>query len=67
MDIVKAFKSNNLCTNVIIRGDFQNPLFRASDVGLALDIKNIRTSIHKFNEKQKVVRTRVHKFMNSKR
>lgn len=56
MDIVKAFQNNNLCTNITIGGNFQNPLFKASDVGLALDIKNVRTSILKFSEKQKVVR-----------
>ena len=55
MDIVKAFNSNDLHTEIIIKGDVQNPLFRASDIGLVLDMGNIRTTINDFNETEKVV------------
>jgi prophage antirepressor-like protein len=55
MDIVKAFNSNDLHTAIIIKGDVQNPLFRASDIGVVLDMGNIRTTINDFNETEKVV------------
>ena len=57
MDIVRAFNSNELHTEIVIKGDTNNPLFRASDVGNVLDIANIRTSINDFNETEKVVHT----------
>jgi prophage antirepressor-like protein len=41
----------------VIKGDVNNPLFRASDVGNVLDISNIRTSIISFNDTEKVVHT----------
>ena len=55
MDIVRAFTENELHTEIIIKGDVNNPLFRASDIGNVLDISNIRTSINDFNETEKVV------------
>ena len=55
MDIVRAFTANELHTEIIIKGDVNNPLFRASDIGNVLDISNIRTSINDFNETEKVV------------
>ncbi len=57
MEIVTAFTSNNLHTDIIIKGDINNPLFRASDIGNVLEIANIRTSIADFNETEKVVHT----------
>ena len=57
MDIVKAFNSNDLHTEIVIRGTVTDPLFRASDIGVVLDISNIRTSIVDFDESEKVVRT----------
>ena len=33
MDIVKAFNTNDLHTEIIIKGTVTDPLFRASDVG----------------------------------
>jgi prophage antirepressor-like protein len=57
MDIVKAFNTNDLHTEIIIKGTVTDPLFRASDVGVVLDISNIRTSITDFDESEKVVRT----------
>ncbi len=55
MDIVKAFNSNELHTEIVIKGTQENPLFRASDIGLVLDMGNIRTTINDFNETEKVV------------
>jgi hypothetical protein len=57
MDIVKAFNSNDLHTEIVIKGTVTDPLFRASDIGVVLDISNIRTSIVDFDESEKVVRT----------
>ena len=57
MDIVKAFNSNELHTEIVIKGTHESPLFRASDVGQVLDITNIRTSILNFDGSEKVVRT----------
>ena len=55
MDIVKAFNSNDLHTEIVIKGTVNDPLFRASDVGVVLEISNIRTSIMDFDESEKVV------------
>jgi len=55
MDIVKAFNSNNLHTEVVIKGTKTDPLFRASDIGAVLEISNIRTSIMDFDDSEKVV------------
>jgi prophage antirepressor-like protein len=55
MDIVKAFNSNDLHTEIIIKGTVTDPLFRASDVGVVLDITSIRTSITDFDESEKRV------------
>lgn len=57
MDIVRAFNTNNFHTEIVIKGDVNTPLFRASDVGNVLDISNIRTSINSFNDTEKVVHT----------
>ncbi len=56
MDIVKAFNSNNLHTDITIKGTYEDPLFRASDVGLILDIKFIHNSIKDFDNDEKVSR-----------
>ena len=55
MDIVKAFNTNDLHTEVVIKGTKTDPLFRASDIGMVLEISNIRTSIMDFDESEKVV------------
>jgi prophage antirepressor-like protein len=39
--------------NIEIYGTFEEPLFRAKDIGDLLGIKNIRESIKNFNHKQK--------------
>ena len=53
MDIVKAFNTNDLHTEVIIKGTKIDPLFRASDIGIILEINNIRMSIIDFDESEK--------------
>lgn len=55
MDIVKAFNTNDLHTEVVIKGTKTDPLFRASDTGIILEINNIRMSIIDFDESEKVV------------
>jgi prophage antirepressor-like protein len=57
MDIVKAFNSNELHTEIVIKGTYESPLFRASDIGQVLDITNIRTTILNFDSSEKVVHT----------
>jgi prophage antirepressor-like protein len=55
MDIVKAFNSNELHTEIIIKGSQEDPLFRASDIGIVLDISTIRSVIRDFDKTEKVV------------
>ena len=50
MEVVKAFNSNNLHTEIVIKGTINDPLFRASDIGNVLEMGYIRTSIYDFNE-----------------
>ncbi len=57
MDIIRAFTTNSLHTEIVIKGTVENPLFRASDVAFILEISNIRASIKDFNESEKVVQT----------
>jgi prophage antirepressor-like protein len=53
MDIIKAFNANNLHTEVVIKGTKTDPLFRANDIGIILEINNIRMSIIDFDESEK--------------
>lgn len=57
MDIVKAFNTNDLHTEIVIKGTIDDPLFRASDIGLVLDIKIINSVIREFDESEKVLHT----------
>jgi prophage antirepressor-like protein len=57
MDIVKAFNANDLHTEIVIKGTIDDPLFRASDVGIVLDIASIRSVLRDFDESEKVVHT----------
>lgn len=57
MDIVKAFNTNDLHTEIIIKGTVNDPLFRASDIGVVLELSNIRATIVDFDESEKVVHT----------
>ena len=42
---------------LLLMGTYESPLFRASDIGQVLDIINIRTTIHHFDDTEKVVHT----------
>lgn len=53
MEIVKAFNSNNLHTEIVIKGTYDTPLFRASDIGEILEMGNIRQSISSFDNTEK--------------
>ena len=53
MEIVKAFNSNQLHTEIVIKGTYNDPLFRASDIGEILEISNIRSTIKDFDETEK--------------
>lgn len=55
MEVVKAFNSNELHTNIVIKGDYNNPLFRASDIGEILEMSNIRAHIVNFDDTERHV------------
>lgn len=57
MDIIKAFSTNNLNTEIVVKGTHESPLFRASDVALVLDIVSIRSIIRNYNDDEKVTHT----------
>ena len=57
MDIVKAFNTNDLHTEIVIKGTLDEPLFRASDIGVVLDITTIHSVIRDFDESEKVLHT----------
>jgi prophage antirepressor-like protein len=57
MEVVKAFNTNNLHTEIVIKGTSEEPLFRANDIGIILEISTIRSVIRDFNETEKVVHT----------
>lgn len=46
---------NNL--NIEIHGTYEEPLFKANDIGKLLEIRNIHSSISGLSEKDKVIRT----------
>lgn len=55
MEIVKAFNDNNLHTEITIKGSYEEPLFRANDIGEILEMGNIRSSIQNFDNTEKHV------------
>jgi prophage antirepressor-like protein len=57
MEIVKAFNENNLHTEIVIKGTYDEPLFRANDIGEILEMSNIRAHIQNFDKSEKVVNT----------
>ncbi len=57
MEVVKAFNTNSLHTEIVIKGTCEEPLFRANDIGEILEMSNIRAHIQHFNESEKVVNT----------
>ena len=54
MEIIKAFTTNSLSTEITIKGTIDTPLFRASDIGLVLDILSIRSTVRDFDETEKI-------------
>jgi prophage antirepressor-like protein len=56
MEIVKAFTTNTMHTEIVIKGTINDPLFRASDIAEILELNNFRTSITGFDDSEKVVR-----------
>ena len=44
-------------TEIVIKGTINEPLFRASDIGEILEISNIRSSIHAFDNTERRVDT----------
>jgi prophage antirepressor-like protein len=57
MEVIKAFNSNKLHTEIVIKGTPQEPLFRANDIGTILEISTIRSVIRDFDDSEKVVHT----------
>ena len=57
MEIVKAFTTNNLHTEIIIKGTINEPLFRANDIAQVLEITNIRNNTQHFDNTEKVIYT----------
>lgn len=55
MEIVKAFNNNDIGMEITILGTYEDPLFRASDIGTILEMSNIRATIKDFDKTQKVV------------
>ena len=55
MEIIKAFNSNELHTEIVIKGTPQDPLFRASDIGNILEMSNIHASLKEFDDTEKVI------------
>jgi len=55
MEIVRAFNSNELHAEIVIKGTIDNPLFRASDIGNVLGLTNVHKTLKNFNDTQKVL------------
>ena len=54
MEIVKAFQDNDLNIPINVKGTHEEPLFRASDVGLVLGFNDINNTIKSFKQNEKV-------------
>jgi len=54
MEIIRNFENNNCHIDISIRGTYENPLFRANDIGEILGIVQIRNTIQNFDETEKV-------------
>lgn len=58
MDLLQTFVFNNSSHEVhVIRDEDDDPLFRASDIGKVLSIKNLHPSMSDFDEHEKVLST----------
>jgi prophage antirepressor-like protein len=55
MEIVKSFNENNLHTDIVIKGSFDQPLFRAADIGIILEITNINKLIKDYDNTEKIL------------
>ena len=55
MEIVKSFTENDTTRNITIRGNEENPLFRAADIADVLELNNIRQIITNFDDSEKVL------------
>lgn len=55
MEVVKAFTTNGLHTEILIKGTIEDPIFRASDIGEILEITNIRNITKDFNNTEKII------------
>ena len=53
MEVVKAFTTNGLHTEIVIKGTVENPIFRASDIGEILKMSNIRSHIQHFDKTER--------------
>lgn len=55
MEIVKAFTTNKMHTEIVIKGTINDPLFRTSDIAEILELNNVRSSVKGFDDSEKVV------------
>lgn len=55
MELVKAFNNNELTHTIKIKGTYEEPLFRLSDIGSILELVNPRQSIKDFDESEKIL------------
>lgn len=53
MDIIKAFNDNHMHTPITILGTPNDPLFRASDIGVVLGLSNINATISNFDDTER--------------
>ena len=51
MEIVREFETNK---HILIKGTFEEPLFRATDIGEILELTNTHKTIREFTEQEKV-------------
>ncbi len=55
MDILKAFRLNDKKVQINIRGNDENPLFQANQIGEILGVSCVRSTIRDFDDDEKVV------------
>lgn len=53
MELVKAFTSNSLNANILIKGTMKDPLFKANDIGNILEITNIKQNLKDLEDDEK--------------
>lgn len=57
MDILEAFVFNGVSHNITILWEDETPLFRGSEIGDILEIKNIKSSTINYDEDEKILQT----------